>query len=109
MRHQHRLRTLKVRVRRHGICARRFRLLHESRRELCQQFCDLVDLLAHIQPQVSRNLLVATSTGMELESHLAGNLDQSMLDVVMHVFDRRVVSFRNTLTRDLIQHGEGCR
>ena len=88
MRHQNRLRPLQMRVSRHCILTGIFCLLHEFANQLRQHSRYRIDLIADIQSQVGRNLLVAAAAGVELVTHFTNQLHQSLLDEMMHIFDR---------------------
>ncbi len=107
--HQNGLRSLQMRVSRHRILAGVLRLLHEFAQKFQQRLRYGVDLLAHIQPQAGRNLLVAAAPGVQLVTHLTGQLHQSLLDEVVHIFDCGIVILGHAFAPNLVQSGQGCR
>ena len=86
MRDQHRFGALQMRVSGHG----RFTGapgLGEQRRDQLFQVCGRgTARLAHEQPQIGRDLLVAAAPGVQLEAGFADRLGQLLLDEMMHVF-----------------------
>ena len=106
VRHQHRLRPLHMRVRRHGRVAGGFRLVHELADELAHLLRDGVDLRAYVQAQIGGNLFVAAAAGVQLVADFAGKLHQPRFDVVMDVFDGRIVSRGHALGRDLVERAQ---
>jgi hypothetical protein len=103
MRDKNRLRPLQVRVRRHRSVAGLLCLIHKLAGQLNQQLRNRIDLRADVEPQVRRDLLVATAAGVQLEAHFSGQFHQPLFDVVVHVLNRRIVGRGNPLSRDLIE------
>ncbi len=103
MRDQDRLRTLHMRVRRHGSLTGGFRLIHEFADELAKPLRDDVDLRAYVQAQIGGNLFVAAAAGVQLVADFAGKLHQPCFDVMMNVFDGRIISRRHAFGRNLIE------
>ena len=58
---------------------------------------------AHVQAQVGGDLLVAAAAGVQLVADFAGKLHQPLFDVMVNVFDGRVVSRGHAFGGDLLE------
>src|SRR3972149_4273768 len=79
---------LKVSKTRHNKAKMFFTFLYQFSLKLCQKVYHYLNLITSPEPQVKGNLIVSASGGMELFTSLANPLNQSQLDIHMHVFER---------------------
>src|SRR4029079_5484761 len=81
-----RLRTAKVRVRRHHRVAARFGQAAEHANEIDESLLDLRNTSLQVEPEVKRDLLVARSAGVKPATSIADASDELALDERMDVF-----------------------
>lgn len=90
MREPHRLRTLQVRVARHQRVDMGARLDEQRAAQLVDQIDQLLGRADRIQPQIGRDLIIATACGVEPAAGIADLIDQARLDVHVDVLERVV-------------------
>src|SRR6185437_11160381 len=56
---------------------------------------------AHINPQISRNLLVTAAPAVKFVSCIADQFDKPLLDEMMHIFRLRIVQEVRRISRPL--------
>ena len=95
--HQHRLRPLQMRVRRHRRIRSLLRAIGDHSAQFGQFVPQLIDRRPHVQPQVGRDLLVAAAAAVQLVSRLPDQRDELLLDEVMNVL-RFIVLKKRTAT-----------
>ena len=91
MRYQHRFCALHVGVGWHGRIPSLFGAIQECRDQLGNGVTDLIATRPHIEPQVSRNLLIAAAPAMQLVTGIADQLHQLFLNKMMDVFHLSIV------------------
>jgi hypothetical protein len=89
---QHGLGALHVRVTGHDGIAGFTSLCQESLGPRDQSFHDLLDLGADIKAQVSRDLLVAGATGVQLATEIADAVHERQLNEVVDVFGDEMIA-----------------
>ena len=92
MRNQYRLGALQMCVARHHGFAGRTRLLEKRFRPSSEIRNGASDCLAHIEPQIGRNLLVATAASVQLKPQRAHALHQFQFHKVMNILGGRMVA-----------------
>ncbi len=83
----HRLGRLKVREARHHDVRVRLSLLGERPLQLRQQPIELIDVIAHIQPEIERHLVVARPCRVQAPGSGANQLGKPALHVHVDVFE----------------------
>ena len=105
MRCEHRLGPLQMRVARQNYIQVAAATPDESFLQIDQQAIHAVDGIANPKPQVGADLIVATAGCMQLAADIAQAVDQSLLDVHVHVFQllTELEFARLDLALDLLQ------
>ena len=85
---RHRLRGLQVRETRHDRVGVRRREIEQSRQQLRHQAAQRVDLVAQVQPDVGRDLVVARTAGVQTFADVSNDPDEAGFDVHVDVFAR---------------------
>ena len=85
---RHRLRGLQMREARHHGRGMRQRLLGERALIAGERRVDVVDRVAHPEPEIGRDLVVARARGMQPPGRRPDQLGEPRLDVHMDVFER---------------------
>jgi len=94
MRNQHGFGPLHMGVTGHHRLAGCASLLDQRAGPCGQSIHSQADLLAHIETEIGRNLLVAAAAGVQLEPQRADALGQLQFDKVMNVLGRRIVAYQ---------------
>ena len=87
MAERHRLRALQVREAGHHGRGMRQRLLGERLLVVAEQTMDVVDAVAHPEPEVGRDLIVARARGVQPPGRRADQLGEPALDVHVNVLE----------------------
>jgi hypothetical protein len=93
MRHQHRLRPLQMRIRRHHRLARRLSDFDQSKRPIAEPGQNReVYLPSHKQPHIRRNLLIAAAPRVQLKRQFPNQFGKLDLYEMVNVFSVRIES-----------------
>src|SRR6478735_3614599 len=90
MREINRLRTLQMSVARHDDVSMLLRQSEQCILHRAKTDDDLVDLLAHVEAKVERDLIIAAACAMQFRARRTNPFGQRGLDVHMHIFQRLV-------------------